>query len=194
MSALSRSHAPTFSYLLSAALLLTGINLIPVMTAQAQTEKTIFNFGPTAPITPLSGMVFDSSGNLYGVTPYGGASNRGVVYKLSRVSGGWQESVIYNFTGGADGGNPFATPIPDAAGNLYGTAQIGGALGFGVVYKLSPNASGGWRESVLYAFAGGNDGMSPSLGNLVMDQAGNLYGSNVAGANVTSDACSNTGG
>lgn len=63
-----------------------------------------------------------------------------------------------------------------------------------MVYKLSPSSSGVWQESVLYAFTGGNDGLAPGLGNLVFDRAGNLYGSNVFGANVSSQTCGNTSG
>jgi uncharacterized repeat protein (TIGR03803 family) len=172
------------------------------MNAQAQTDTTIYNFGRTAPSAPSSGPVFDKAGNLYGVATFGGTGNSGVVYKLTLVSGEWQESVIYNFSGGADGGHPYSTPIFDRAGNLYGTTSSGGNLttqacgsyGCGVVYKLSPTSNGQWKESVLYAFTGGNDGSAPTLGNLVFDKAGNLYGSNVGGANTVSQACSNTSG
>lgn len=187
--------------ILTATFMLAGITLGLAAHAHAQTETTIYDFGKTSP-SPDSGLAFDKSGNLYGVAPYGGSGSHGVVYKLTPVSGGWQQSVIYTFTGGADGGYPFATPIFDAAGNLYGTTSAGGllsssncsSLGCGVVYKLSPTSTGAWQESVLYAFSGGNDGMVPGLGNLVFDKAGNLYGSNVAGANVTSQACGNTSG
>src|SRR3954462_8229872 len=63
-------------------------------------------------------------------------------------------NLIYNFSGGADGGKPNARLTLDAAGNLYGTTE-GGGLGFGIVFKLSPNGGGGWNETVLYRFTGG---------------------------------------
>ena len=174
--------------ILTAALALAGFTFLSAAFAQAQTETTIYDFGTTAPDIPYSGVVSDAAGNLYGVAPFGGSGNHGVVYELSLVNGAWQAAVLYNFTGGTDGATPYATPIFDAAGNLYGTASGGGAHGYGVVFKLSPSA-GGWQQSVLYSFTGGNDGMAPMLGNIVMDKAGNLYGSNVAGANLTSEAC-----
>jgi uncharacterized repeat protein (TIGR03803 family) len=179
--------------MLTAALMLAGITFLSAAFAQAQTETTIYDFSTTAPNIPYSGVVSDAAGNLYGAAPFGGSGNHGVVYELSLVNGAWQATVLYNFTGGADGATPYATPIFDAAGNLYGTAAVGGAHGYGVVFKLSPSASG-WQQSVLYSFTGGNDGMAPTLGNLVIDKGGNLFGSNVAGANLTSEACQNTGG
>ena len=84
------------------------------------------------------------------------------------------EKVLYSFTGGDDGSQPFAGVVLDAAGNLYGTAQAGGAHGAGVVFELSPSQSG-WTETVLYTFTGGTDGSLP-IGGVVLDGAGNLYG------------------
>lgn len=183
------SQSPKLPRTRTTILLLASIALGLTMSAQAQTDTTIYNFGTTAPSQPPSGPVFDKAGNLYGVATYGGTANSGVVYKLTPVSGGWEESVIYNFSGGTDGGHPYSSPILDRAGNLYGTASSGGNLttqacnsyGCGVVYKLSPTSTGEWKESVLYAFTGGNDGSFPTLGNLVFDKAGNLYSSNMAG-------------
>ena len=83
--------------------------------------------------------------------------------------------MLHSFTGGADGANPFyADVIFDSVGNLYGTAETGGANGYGVVFELSP-VGAGWTETVLYSFAGGGDGGNPVHG-LIMDPAGNLYG------------------
>ncbi len=189
------------SRILSSALLLVGIAVCLTASASAQAETTIYDFGTTAPNGTYSGFVSDAAGNLYGVSP-GGSGSHGAVYELSLVNGAWQATVLYNFTGGTDGATPEATPIFDAAGDLYGTASAGGILnstncgsdGCGVVYKLSPTSTGEWQQSVLYSFTGGNDGMVPTLGNLIIDKAGNLYGSNVAGANLTSESCGNTGG
>jgi len=87
--------------------------------------------------------------------------------------------VLYDFTGGADGGSPQYALIRDAAGNLYGATATGGASGNGTVFELV-NKTGTWSETVLYSFAGGTDGASPS-GRLAMDSAGNLYGMTSAG-------------
>jgi uncharacterized repeat protein (TIGR03803 family) len=84
------------------------------------------------------------------------------------------EQVLYAFQGGSDGSSPSSGLIFDALGNLYGETE-GGGNGNGTVFELSPNSNGGWTETVLYSFQGGNDGIAPSDG-LVFDQAGNLYG------------------
>src|SRR5207245_1560042 len=119
---------------------------------------------------PYAGVVFDQAGNLYGTTLIGGNSsnncnggnlNCGVVFKLTAgAAGSWTESVLYNFTGGSDGGAPYAGLIFDQAGNLYGTTQGGGTtscrFGCGVVFQLTPNGRGSWTESVLHGFTGGS--------------------------------------
>jgi len=88
---------------------------------------------------------------------------------------------IYSFTGGADGGLPYAAVILDQAGNLYGTAFAGGPAGGGVVYEL--DTAGNY--TVLYGFTGGNDGGSPDAG-VILNSAGNLYGTTpTGGTNAT---------
>lgn len=88
-------------------------------------------------------------------------------------------AVLYQFTGGTDGGAPNAGVIFDNAGNLYGTTTTGGLFGHGTVYELSPSPSG-WTESVLYSFTGGPDGDLPR-GGVIFDGAGNLYGTTYQG-------------
>jgi len=196
------AHVAKLPRILTAALTLAGIALSLPLTAHAQTETTIYNFANTGPYAPQTGPVMDKAGSLYGVTPSGGTGSNGVVYKLTPVSGGWQESVIYTFTGSTDGGRPSSTPIFDASGNLYGTTEYGGdinssncySVGCGVVYKLTPTSSGEWTETTLYAFTGGKDGGFPVTGTLVLDAAGNLYGSNIGGGNLTTQSCQNTTG
>ncbi len=135
---------------------------------------TGFSSGPDG-VNPVAGVVFDSAGNLYGTADYGGPANLGAVFKLSpNPDGTWTESVLYAFRGGSDGGHPYGGVIVDQQGNLYGTTQ-GGAGSHGTVYKLSPGSGGQWTETILYAFQGGADGSTP-YGGLVMDSAGNLYG------------------
>jgi uncharacterized repeat protein (TIGR03803 family) len=113
-------------------------------------------------------VIRDFAGNLYGTTYYGGGSNVGVVFKVNPAG---QETVLYTFTGAADGGNPYAGVIL-SAGNLYGTAVNGGAFGKGVVFKLNPTTG---QETVLYSFTDGADGGNP-YGGVIFDTAGNLYG------------------
>jgi len=89
------------------------------------------------------------------------------------------ETVLKNFSNASDGGSPAWGLIADSKGNLYGTTASGG-LGFGIVFELSPNGSGGWTETVLDSFSGGNDGNSPS-GPVMLDEGGNLYGTTQGG-------------
>ena len=128
---------------------------------------------------PQGGVVRDSRGHLYGTTPYGG-SGAGVVFELNKSG---QETVLYTFTGGADGRTPFAGLISDKAGNLYGTTTYGGTSGKGVVFKLAPPAQlgGTWTETVLYNFTGGADGGNPYGAGVILDAAGNLYGTTTFG-------------
>jgi uncharacterized repeat protein (TIGR03803 family) len=140
-------------------------------------------------------LALDPAGNLYGMTYEGGSivNTRctigcGVVFKLSQNAGVWTETVLHNFTGSTDGGYSFGGLTLDSAGNLYGASPTGGDLnstylfGAGVVFKLSPNSSGGWTYNILHAFQG-TDGSGP-LANPVLDASGNLYGTAEAGGNV----------
>ncbi len=153
-------------------------------------EQALYNFsGGADPKFPYAGLVFDKAGNLYGTTQFGGANNQGTVFEVTRNSDGtWTESVLYSFTGSADGGQPSAGLIFDAAGNLYGTTNFGGSgncsLGCGTAFKLTP-ASGGWTQTVLYTFTGGSDGREP-YARLLFDATGNLYGTTLLGGNTNS--------
>lgn len=122
--------------------------------------------------------VFDQQGNLYGTTAIGGSDGIGVVFELTHTSNGWTETVLHNFTG-PDGAYPYSGLIFDRAGNLYGTTGYGGQYDQGSVYELSPNGSN-WTLTTLYSFQGTTDGQKPASA-LIMDQAGNLYGSTVVG-------------
>ncbi len=127
---------------------------------------------------PVTGLIFDLSGSLYGTTYWGGASGNGTAFKLTpNANGGWDESLLHTFTGGMDGAYPSGWLIFDAVGNLYGTTDVGGAYGDGVVFKIAPTSSGGWQETVLHQFTGGIVGGRAWGGcGLALDQAGNLYG------------------
>lgn len=134
---------------------------------------------------PGSGLTFDRRGNLYGMTPTGGAYGLGVVYELKPgPSGKWELQVLHAFTGGVDGSSGSAGRlILDRAGNLYGVTTVGGANGEGVAFELSPAKSGMWHLIPLYAFKDQPDGALP-YGGLHFDRLGNLYGTTYyAGAN-----------
>jgi uncharacterized repeat protein (TIGR03803 family) len=113
--------------------------------------------------------------------PSRGGLGVGTVFELlPNRSGGWNETVLYSFTGEPDGARPFYSDVIfDSAGNLYGTTYLGGANEYGVVFELSP-VGGSWAETVLYRFGGGADGANPVNG-LIMDPAGNLYSTTSAG-------------
>ncbi len=144
-------------------------------------ETVLYNFhGGSDGGTPTAGVIMDGKGNLYGTTSYGGASESGVVFKLDKKG---SETVLYSFTGGADGWDPHAGVVMDKKGNLYGTTQGGGAaqveFGYGVVFKLSLHHRQ-YTETVLYTFTGGADGWEPDWG-VIIDKKGNLYGTTTLG-------------
>jgi uncharacterized repeat protein (TIGR03803 family) len=161
--------------------------------APGGTESVLYSFagGASDGAYPAANLIEDASGNLYGTTIEGGPGQCsedgcGTVFEIS--SGG-TESVLYSFVGLADGAGPQGGLIRDPAGNLYGTTYAGGVSsvgsincegGCGTVFELSPNGNGGWSESVLYSFVAGKDGAGP-LGGLVLDTAGNLYGTTSLG-------------
>ncbi|MGB6386424.1 MAG: choice-of-anchor tandem repeat GloVer-containing protein [Terriglobales bacterium] len=127
---------------------------------------------------PWAGLIKDSAGNLYGTTIFGGQGNCqerpcGVVFKVDTNG---NETVLYRFTGGADGGLPAAGLVMDSAGNLYGTTTYI----FGNVFKLDPAGD----LTVLHTFTGGTDGNNPVGAGLTLDSAGNLYGTTITGGNL----------
>jgi uncharacterized repeat protein (TIGR03803 family) len=172
------------------------------------TENVLYKFcsadGCTDGSAPEAGLIFDTAGNLYGTTSWGGDSNLcggigcGLVFQLSPGTGGaWTETVLHTFhyrrAHNNDGATPYgAEVIFDAAGNLYGTTYAGGANGTGscggTVFRLMPAGGGKWKEKVLYSFCihGNNDrckyGCHPQAG-LILDKAGNLYGTTADGPN-----------
>jgi uncharacterized repeat protein (TIGR03803 family) len=139
--------------------------------------------------TPYAGVIFDTSGNLYGTTYYGGdyqcEYGCGTVFELTpKAGGGWAEKVLHSFNM-KDGATPVAGLIFDASGNLYGTTSAGGGsnqcqYGCGTVFELTPKAGGGWTEKVLHSFGQGEDGAVP-LSGLIFDASGNLYGTTYEG-------------
>jgi uncharacterized repeat protein (TIGR03803 family) len=144
-----------------------GYGTVFELTPEGQ-ERVLHSFWGADGRGPTGSLVRDSAGNLYGTT------GRGTVFKLGAAG---KLTVLYAFTGGTDGGQPEGGLLRDHAGNLYGTTTGGGdlncqfGLGCGVVFKIAPNG----KETVLYAFTGGQDGVQPS-GDLIRDRAGNFYG------------------
>jgi uncharacterized repeat protein (TIGR03803 family) len=145
-------------------------------------EKVLHSFGNgNDGHLPVSNLIFDSAGNLYGTTQAGGANSFGTVFELMpQVGGGWKEKILHGFGSGFDGQSPRAGLIFDAAGNLYGTTTQGGLYTFGTAFELIPQASGAWKEKLLHSFGSGSDGQYCEAG-LIFDSAGNLYGTTFSG-------------
>ena len=121
-----------------------------------------------------AGLVLDNAGNLYGVAS-GGAHGDGVIFELTPSGSSWTKTILYNFTDGSDGADPFGGLIFDGAGNLYGSTTIGGSSGGGTIFELSPSG-GGWTLQTLCSFVG----IIGPESALTMDAAGNLYGTTFA--------------
>jgi len=165
---------------------LNQINKIPLLfvialsltTATAATTNVIFSCEEDEGEYADTDLETDNAGNIYGTTVLGGDFGGGTVFRLRSTPNGWVHTVLYSFTGGTDGGEPYKGVTLDHEGNLYGTAVTGGSGncegGCGVVYKLS-NTGGTWTQTVVHAFTGGNDGSGPGA-RVTVDADGNIYG------------------
>ena len=188
--------------------------LIVSASASAQTENVLYTFqGGSDGAEPQAGLVADKYGNLYGTAQFGGYTGSncenkirdfpvgcGTVFELvkpAQEGGAWTQQTLYEFHGGSDGAYPLASLVFDTAGNLYGTTGYGGTggcefddipSGCGTVFQLAPPTTPGapWTETVLHIFStGSGDGMVPE-GGVVLDAAGNLYGTTFEGGNPSS--------
>jgi hypothetical protein len=154
----------------------------------------------------VGGVAFDGGGNLFATTAKGGSTPLGgTVFMLTpTASGPWNEHLIYQFSAGADGGGPFAGVTLDSVGNVYGTTETGGLQeancvspytstnpGCGVVFLLHRPASvttTPWKESVLYSFTGGADGMLPAGGAVTLGGKGTVFGTTLNGGDLSCNA------
>ena len=143
-------------------------------------ESVLYAFAGASDGLYPGDIAVDHSSHVFGVAG-GGANGAGVVYELSKAGTAWQFSVIYTFTGGADGAYPIGLTIDTATGTIFGTTQNGGSSDNGTLFRLVPEVNS-WIESVVYSFgATKNDGSVP-LSRPVEDTAtGNLYGTTSAG-------------
>ena len=149
------------------------LTLLFVASSAAQTFKVFHSFNFADGSSPNGDLLRDSAGNFYGTTQFGGSSNRGIVFELDAKG---NETVLYTFTGGTDGGIPIGRVMRDSAGNLYGITSLGGdpTCSCGTVYKLTKSGT----LKVLHSFKGGKDGAQneaqPELGLVMV--SGELYG------------------
>jgi uncharacterized repeat protein (TIGR03803 family) len=143
------------------------------------TERTVhaFTFSGSNGAYPQSGLITDSSGNMFGTTvhDFNGGGN---VFELEPSGGSWTYAQVYGLSGGINLG-PYDKMTMDAAGNLYGTTYADGRYGYGSVFKLT-KSHGSWTYNTLHDFTGGSDGGNPDC-QLVFDSAGNLYGTTLGG-------------
>jgi uncharacterized repeat protein (TIGR03803 family) len=174
----------------------------PKQKGGAWTETILYSF-PTAKqgYVPNGNLVFDSAGDLFGATIFGGGKGTtcdkfyqycGAVFKLTppKTKGGkWTEKVLHAFSSGTDGASPNGGLVLDGKGNVYGTTYAGGieggvcgSGGCGAVFELRPptKIGGVWVERVLHRFGGASDGGGPSAG-VIFGGSGNLYGTTVGG-------------
>jgi uncharacterized repeat protein (TIGR03803 family) len=160
--------------------------LTPPAAGKTQwTERPIYSFKGADVTTPVSNLMVDPAGNIYGSVLGDEIHSYGSVIELIRPTNGevvWKEKVLHAF-GVSDGAYPVGRMVLDSAGNLYGATELGGKNGHGLVFELSPPAAGqtAWTETVVYDLGGkGNPGRLPRAG-LIIDEAGNLYGTTVMG-------------
>ena len=160
------------------AIAMTAVFFLSLAAATATTTEVIFSCEEDEGEYADTDLETDNAGNIYGTTVLGGEFGGGTVFQLSRTPNGWVHTVLYSFTGGADGGEPYKGVTIDRDGNLYGTAVTGGSGscegGCGVAYKLT-KSGGTWTQTIIHAFTGGDDGSGPGA-RLTVDQSGNVYG------------------
>jgi uncharacterized repeat protein (TIGR03803 family) len=162
----------------------TVFSLKPPATCQTKfcpsMETVLYRFkGNSDGFYPTGDLAFDAAGNLYGTTTQGGSVGPGTVYELKVSKGSWTESILWNLTGGEDGGNPYSGVILDGAGNIFSTTLDGGTNNSGSVFKLTHSGSG-WSETTLHDFYGSSHGIFPQAG-LILEKSGNLIGATSAG-------------
>ncbi|MGA7217954.1 MAG: choice-of-anchor tandem repeat GloVer-containing protein [Candidatus Sulfotelmatobacter sp.] len=200
-----KSSSP-FRIQLAVVLMVIAISMLAGTTlAEAQQEAVLHSFDPKLDPKgawgPMTSLVRDSAGNLYGTTEFGGPFNChffggcGTVYEVvPQPDGSWGEKVLHSFGSGTDGFLPQGPLLLDASGNLYGTTTLGGEdCACGTVFELMPQASGKWTEKILYNSDDNSEGPGPGLN---FDSRGNLYGTafNNAGQAVLFELSPQTGG
>ena len=148
-------------------------------SGSAWVENTLHSFQgqPSDGAYPYAGVIFDSSGNLYGATTYGGTTDGGIVFQLV-PSSGWTYTPIFEF-GGPNAGGEYGNLAIDNSGNLYTATAEAGPYGRGQVIELTPS-NRGWTQNLWWNFTGGADG-GVLFGGVNLDASGNVYGTTFLG-------------
>lgn len=153
------------------------------------TEAALYNFGSSSvdASEPNGGLIFDSAGNLYGTTVYGGTYGYGTVFELRLNGGHWAEKILHSFNdNGKDGFYPQSSVGLDSAGNVYGTTTEGGTANGGIVYELVSGNGGQYTERIVHSFANPQNQQANDSHPLIFDAAGNLYGVSMIGGKNSS--------
>lgn len=153
-------------------------------------ETILHQFGGGTDGAKPGRLIADNKGNLYGVTLVGGEYGNGIIFKLVPGKSGYKEKILYNFTGGDDGGQPIGAVL-GKGGAIIGVTQLGNSNCYfcGKVFMLAPSG-GGYTESTLYSFDGGSGGNLPQAG-VTIDSEGSIYGTTYYGGDLS---CGNGGG
>lgn len=164
-----------------------------LLHAQGWPVSSLYSFLNASEYSPYGGVIFDTSGNLYSTTAYGGSGNGGTVFELTPSGGNWNIDILYSFTPTVHNGavGPTSTLTMDAAGSLYGNTYSEGVYGFGNIFKLTPTQDG-WTYTSLYDFTGGSDGGHP-YGQVILDADGNIFGTTTGGGLSTGSCRRRTG-
>jgi len=153
--------------------------LSAAVPAGAASFSVLYDFNGVDAFQPQSPLLVDTDGALLGTSPFGGSASKGSVFRLPPGGLAGSLQVLYAFTGGSDGSQPFGSLAADSAGNFYGVATGGGDSGDGTLFEIARNGTSFDFER-LYSFSGGADGGVP-VGGLAIDDAGNLYGTTARG-------------
>jgi uncharacterized repeat protein (TIGR03803 family) len=157
----------------------------------ASTPNTLVSFNVTNGAVPLGGLIADAAGDLFGMTFAGGANGDGTVFEIVKTSTGFASTptTLFSFNG-TNGSRPEGSLIADAAGDLFGTTDSGGLYGGGTVFEIAKTSTGyASMPTTLASFNGSTNGGGPE-GGLIMDAAGDLFGTTVSGGCTTGARCS----
>jgi uncharacterized repeat protein (TIGR03803 family) len=182
---LMHRRKPSVGLLFVAIAVLAVFGTTARSAAQQETVLHSFDDNGTDGYRPISALIIDAGGNLYGTTPYGGAYGNvslfysgGTAFELERNGGVWAEKILHNFGNGTDGQFPESGLILDASGDLYGATSGGGTSGDGTAFMLKPE---GELERILHNFGGVSGDGIEARGSLIFDASGNLYGTTYGG-------------